>query len=134
MKTIRSLGHAITARSWARVLAAGGVTVSLAAGMAASAPSASAAIWYSTPAIAVAGGNSVIAVQTSGDALRFYWNKYGTTTWRGELVAATKTTFSAPSIAADGNTVIMAAQGADHTLRFYWQQIGAAGWHAETVA
>lgn len=97
-------------------------------------PAALAASPYSTRAIAVAGGNSVIAVQTSGDALRFYWNKYGTTTWRGELIAATKTTFSAPSIAADGNTVIIAAQGADHTLQFYWQQIGATGWHAETVA
>lgn len=135
MKAIRSSKHPIIARPRTRTLAAvGAAAAGLAAGLVMSAPSASAASYYSTPAIAVAGGNSVIAVQTSGDTLRFYRNKYGTTTWRGELVAATKTTFSAPSIAADGNTVIIAAQGVNHSLQFYLQQIGATGWHAETVA
>jgi hypothetical protein len=36
----------------------------------------------------VAADNSVIAVQTSADGLRFYWNQYGTNTWHGEQVAA----------------------------------------------
>jgi len=98
VKIIGSPRRAITARAWARILAAGGVSVGLAAAMAASAPGASAATWYSTPAITVADGNTVIAVQTSGDGLRFYWNQYGTDTWRGEQVAANGTTFSAPTM------------------------------------
>src|SRR5258707_500941 len=65
-----------------------------------------------TPAITVADGNSVIAVQTSGDGLRFYWNEHGTDTWHGEQVAANGTTFSSPSIAQAGNYVVIAAQGA----------------------
>ncbi|MGI9006618.1 MAG: hypothetical protein ACR2FU_10545 [Streptosporangiaceae bacterium] len=63
------------------------------------------------PAITVADGNSVIAVQTSGNGLRFYWNEHGTNTWHGEQVAANGTTFSPPSIAQDGNAVVIAAQG-----------------------
>ena len=81
-----------------------------------------------TPAITVADGNSVIAVQTSGDGLRFYWNEHGTDTWHGEQVAANGTTFSSPSIAQVGDYVVIAAQGADNSLDFYWQPNGGSGW------
>ena len=137
MKAIRSCQHSVSAGPRARTLAAAGtVAVGLAAAAAfgPGVPAALAALPVSTPAITVADGNSVIAVQTSDDGLRFYWNQSGTTTWRGEPVAASGTTFSAPSIAADGNGVIITAQGVNHTLVFYWQQIGAPGWQAETVA
>ena len=39
------------------------------------------------PAMTVADGNSVIAVQTNSDGLRFYWNEHGTNNWHGEQVA-----------------------------------------------
>ena len=86
-----------------------------------------------TPAITVADGNTVIAVQTSGDGLRFYWNEHGTDTWHGEQVAADGTTFSAPSIAQDGNSVVIAAQGVGNSLDFYWAQDGTTTWHPETL-
>ena len=135
MKAIRSSKHAVMARSRARTCAGvGAAAVNLAAGLVASAPSASALTEYSTPAITVAAGNSVIAVQTSGDGLRFYWNQYGTDTWRGEQVAPNRTTFSAPSIAQDGNTVVIAVQGTHNSLDFYWALNGTSTWHAQTVA
>jgi hypothetical protein len=135
VKAIRSSKHAVIARSRVRTFAGvGAVAMSLAAGLIASAPGASALTEYSTPAITVAAGNSVIAVQTSGDGLRFYWNQYGTDTWRGEQVAPNRTTFSAPSIAQDGNTVVIAVQGAHNSLDFYWALNGTSTWYAETVA
>ena len=88
----------------------------------------------STPAITVADGNSVIAVQTASDGLRFYWNEHGTNNWHGEQVAADGTTFSAPSIAQVGNTVVIVAEGIFNSLDLYWQTNGASGWNAETVA
>src|SRR5580704_1972661 len=104
-------------RPWGKRLAAGGAAVSLAAAaLAVSATGASAA--YSTPAITVAAGNSVIAIQTPGDGLRFYWNQHGTNTWRGEQVAASGTTFSSPTIAQDDNSVIIATQGVNNSLDF----------------
>jgi hypothetical protein len=81
----------------------------------------------------VADGNSVIAIQTPSDGLRFYWNQYGTNNWYGEQVAADGTTFSAPVIAADGNGVIIAAQGANNSLDFYWQTDGTSTWNPELV-
>ena len=117
------------------MLAAGGVAVSLAgAALAASAPSASAADSYPRPAITVAGGNTVIAVQTPSNALLFYWNEYGTDTWHAEQVAPSGTTFSAPTMAPDGNGVIIAAQGVNNSLDFYWQTNGTSAWHPELVA
>ena len=86
------------------------------------------------PAITVADGNSVIAVHTSGNGLRFYWNEFGTNNWHGEQVAADGTTFSDPAIAQVGNTVVIAAQGIGNSLDLYWQTNGASGWNAETVA
>ena len=86
------------------------------------------------PAITVADGNSVIAVQTSEDGLRFYWNQYGTNNWHGEQVAANGTTFSQPAIAQVGNTVVIAVEGVYNSLDLYWQTNGASGWNAETVA
>src|SRR5580704_2240833 len=86
------------------------------------------------PAITVADGNSVIAVQTSEDGLRFYWNQYGTNNWHGEQVAANGTTFSQPAIAQVGNTVVIAVEGIYNSLDLYWQTNGASGWNAETVA
>jgi hypothetical protein len=83
----------------------------------------------STPAITVAGDNSVIAVQTSGDGPRFYWNEYGTNIWHGEQVSGNATTDSAPTIAQDGDSVIIAAEGADNSLDFagnYQQEVVAA--------
>jgi hypothetical protein len=87
-----------------------------------------------TPAIAVAGGNTIIATQTAANGLRFYWNQYGTNTWTGEQVAGNGTTFSAPSIAQNGNSVVIAAQGPNNSLDFYWAANGTSTWHQETVA
>ena len=81
----------------------------------------------------MAGGNTVIAVQTPCDGLEFYWNLNGTNMWRSEQVAPAGTTFSAPTIAQDGNGVVIAAEGASNSLDFYWQQIGAQGWQEEYV-
>ena len=86
------------------------------------------------PVITVADGNSVIAVQTSEDGLRFYWNQYGTNNWYGEQVAANGTTFSQPAIAQVGNTVVIAVEGIYNSMDLYWQTNGTSGWHAETVA
>jgi hypothetical protein len=72
---------------------------------------------YSTPAITLAGGNPVIAIQTSHDGLPFYRRQSGTDTWRGEPVAGNQSTYSAPSIAQDGSSVI--AFGASGNLLFY---------------
>jgi adenosine deaminase len=52
------------------------------------------------PAMTVANGNSVIAVQTANDGLRFYWNQHGTDNWYGEQVAGAGTTYSAPGYPA----------------------------------
>ena len=127
----------IIARPRARMLAAAGAAAVVLSGAAAfgpRGPDALALTEYSTPAIAVAGGNPVIAIQTSGDGLQFYRNQSGTTTWRGEPVTGNHSTYSAPSIAQDGSSVIIAAQGPDNSLDFYWQQAGATGWSGETVA
>jgi hypothetical protein len=86
------------------------------------------------PVITVADGNSVIALQTSGDGLRFYWNEYGTSNWHGQQVAGNGSTFSQPAIAEVGNTVVIAAQGISNTLDLYWQTEGDSGWHLERVA
>ena len=95
---------------------------------------ARAAVSYAQPGIAVANGNTVIAVQTSGDGLRFYWNQHGTNNWYGEQVAANATTFSAPVIIPDGNSVVIAAQGVNNSLDFYWQVDDTTPWHSEVVA
>jgi hypothetical protein len=87
-----------------------------------------------TPAITVADGNSVIAVETSGNGLRFYWNEHGTNTWHGEQVAADGTTFSSPSVAQAGGHVVIAAQGADGSLDVYWQPNGGDSWASQVVA
>jgi hypothetical protein len=85
-------------------------------------------------AMTVAGGNSVIAVQTNSDGLRFYWNEHGTNNWYGQQVAADGTTFSAPAIAVVGNDVVIAAQGPFDSLDVYWQAIDATGWNSKQVA
>jgi hypothetical protein len=122
-------------RPWVRAVLAIGSTAGLAAAMLASvAPAASAYGGYSTPAMAVAAGNTVIAVQTQSDGLRFYWNQYGTNTWRGEQVAADGTALSAPAITADGNGVIISVEGPNQSPDFYWQTDGTSTWHEETVA
>ena len=129
--------RAIAARSWVRTLAGAGAIAMIGSIAAAAWPGGGAALaltQYPTPAIAVAGGNTVIAVQTSEDGLRFYWNQYGTNNWYGEQVAANGTTFSPPTMVQDGNAVIIAAVGPKDSLDFYWQQNGASGWNAETVA
>src|SRR6202034_457287 len=86
------------------------------------------------PAITVADGNSVIAVHTGSDGLRFYWHEFGTNNWHGEQVAADGTTFSDPAIAQIGNTVVIAAEGIYNSLDLYWQTIDNSGWHPESVA
>jgi hypothetical protein len=100
------------------------------------APAGPAALAFSdfNPAITVADGNSVIAVHTGSDGLRFYWNEFGTNNWHGEQVAADGTTFSDPAIAQIGNTVVIAAEGIFNSLDLYWQTNGASGWNMETVA
>jgi hypothetical protein len=123
-------------RSRARLLAlsaAGALAVVAATVLAPGGPAALADPVFN-PAITVAGGNSVIAVHTSGNGLRFYWNEYGTNNWYGEQVAANGTTFSDPAIAQVGNTVVIAAEGVYNSLDLYWQTIDTSGWHAETVA
>jgi hypothetical protein len=137
VKPIRSARHAIIARPRARMLiaaVAAAVVLSGAAAFGPGGPNALALTEYSTPAITVAGGNPVIAIQTSGDGLQFFRNQAGTSTWRGEPVAGNHSTYSAPSIAQDGNSVIIAAQGPNNSLDFYWQQVGATGWNGEKVA
>jgi hypothetical protein len=118
--------------SW---IAAGvaGLVIAAAAVLAPGVPAARAASAL-TPAITVADGNTVIAVQTSGSGLRFYWNEHGTTTWHGEQVAPDGTTFSSPSIAQVGDFVVIAAQGASGSLDVYWQPNGGDGWSSQVVA
>jgi hypothetical protein len=103
------------------IAGAAAMTITAVAALAPGGPAARAAS-FSTPAITVADGNSVIAMQTSGNGLRFYWNEHGTNTWHGEQVAE------------DGNSVVIAAQGAGNSLDFYWQPNGGTGWNPETVA
>jgi hypothetical protein len=136
LRIVRSRAVAWRGRSRARLLAlsaAGALAVTAATVLA---PGGPAALAFSdfNPAITVAGGNSVIAVHTSGNGLRFYWNEYGTNNWYGEQVAANGTTFSDPAIAQVGNTVVIAAEGIYNSLDLYWQTIDTSGWHAETVA
>jgi hypothetical protein len=82
----------------------------------------------------VAGGNPVIAVQTSSNGLRYYWNDHGTSNWHGQQVAASGTTFSQPSIAADGNALVITAEGYANSLDFYWAANGNSTWNPEVVA
>ena len=82
----------------------------------------------------MADGNSVIAVHTGSDGLRFYWNEFGANNGHGEQVATDGTTFSDPAIAQIGNTVVIAAEGIFNSLDLYWQTNGASGWNMETVA
>jgi hypothetical protein len=136
LRIVRSRAVAWRDRSRARLLAlsaAGALAVTAATVLA---PGGPAALAFSdfNPAITVAGGNSVIAVHTSENGLRFYWNEYGTNNWYGEQVAANGTTFSDPAIAQVGNTVVIAAEGIYNSLDLYWQTIDTSGWHAETVA
>src|ERR1700733_11847684 len=100
------------------------------------APAGPAALAFSAfnPAITVADGNSVIAVHTGSDGLRFYWNEFGANNGPGEQVAADGTTFSDPAIAQIGNTVVIAAEGIFNSLDLYWQTNGSTGWNMETVA
>jgi hypothetical protein len=131
------MSHDHKGRSWARILTAAGAAVGVAAAVAGPAPSALAQPPYAygaaIAAIAVADGNTVIAVQTPSDALMFYWNEYGTNTWHAEQVAASGTTFSAPTMAPDGDGVIIAAQGPRNSLDFYWQANGTTAWHPELI-
>ncbi len=120
VRAARRVAAVATGRSWARILTSASAQPPYGYGAA-------------MAAIAVAGGNTVIAVQTPSNALLFYWNEYGTNTWHGEQVAAKGTTFSAPTMAPDGDGVIIAAQGANNSLDFYWQTNGTATWHPELV-
>ena len=132
----RSVPRAIGRRARGRLIVIGSVVALSLAGVAASVPAAPAAFaaTLGTPAITVAGGNSVIAAQTQGNGLEFFWNQYGTNTWRAETVAGDGTTFSSPSIAQDGNSVVIAARGINNSLNFYWQSIGGTTWNPEQVA
>jgi hypothetical protein len=137
MKLRAARSHVIINRSRIRLLAAAGAAALALTGVAAAGPggpAARAAVSFAQPAITVADGNTVIAVQTAEDGLRFYWNEHGTNTWHGEQVAANGTTFSAPAMIADGNSVVIAAAGLFNSLDFYWQVNGASGWNPETVA
>jgi hypothetical protein len=117
-----------------RMLAVAGAAVVLAA-IALVAPGGPArASTIPGPAMTVAAGNSVIAVQTNSDGLRFYWNQHGTNNWYGEQVALDGSTFSAPAIAVVGNDVVIAAQGPFDSLDVYWQAIDATGWNSKVVA
>jgi hypothetical protein len=123
-------------RSRARLLAlsaAGALAITAVTALGPGGPAALAFPLFN-PAITVADGNSVIAVHTSGNGLRFYWNEFGTNNWHGEQVAANGTTFSDPSIAQVGNTVVIAAEGIFNSLDLYWQTNGSSGWNEETVA
>ncbi|MGH3286017.1 MAG: hypothetical protein ACRDPD_15235 [Streptosporangiaceae bacterium] len=62
------------------IAGAAALTLTAVAAIAPDGPAARAAASYAQPAITVADGNTVIAVQTSGDGLRFYWNQHGTNT------------------------------------------------------
>jgi hypothetical protein len=107
-------------RSRARLLAVSGAGALAITAVAALAPGGPAALAFSdfNPAITVADGNSVIAVHTSGDGLRFYCNEFGTNNWHGEQVAADGTTYSDPAMAQNGNTTIIAAEGPSNSLDF----------------
>ena len=84
------------ARSRVRILAIAGAATAVTAVVALAPGVATArAASLTQPAIAVADGDSVIAEQTGGNGLRFYWNEHGTSTWHGEQVAPDGTTFSA---------------------------------------
>ena len=137
LRIVRPRAVARRNRSGARLLAllgaGGALTITAAATLALGGPAALADV-LPNPAITVADGNSVIAEQTSGDGLRFYWNQYGTNNWHGEQVAADGTTYSQPAIAQVGNTVVIAVEGVYNSLDLYWQTNGASGWNAETVA
>ncbi len=94
-----------------RLLALAGVALALAAVAVVAAGSPARAFSLLGPAMTVANGNSVIAVQTATDGLRFYWNQHGTDNWYGEQVAGAGTTYSAPAITVVGNDVAIAAEG-----------------------
>jgi hypothetical protein len=137
VKALGSVRRAIAARSPIRKLAGASAIAVILSTAAAVGPGGSSALAFNTypaPAITVADGNSVIAVQTSEDGLRFYWNQYGTNNWYGEQVAANGTTFSPPTMVQDGNSVIIAAVGPKDSLDFYWAQNGTSTWNAETIA
>jgi hypothetical protein len=136
LRNVRSRAVAWRDRSRARLLALSAVGALAVTGATVLVPGGPAALAFPVfnPAITVAGGNSVIAVHTSGNGLRFYWNEFGTNNWHGEQVAADGTTFSDPAIAQVGNTVVIVAEGIFNSLDLYWQTNGASGWNAETVA
>ncbi|HEX4094880.1 MAG TPA: hypothetical protein VHZ33_39700 [Trebonia sp.] len=117
----------------AAMLAAAGAVAVTGLGLAA-APGALAADIYSRPAIAIVGGNPVIAAQSRDDGLWFYWQQNGTRTWHPEQVAAAGTTFSEPAVTQVGDSTVIVAEGVFNTLDFYWQTIGTKPWHPETVA
>ena len=117
-----------------RLLALAGVTLALAAVALVAPGSPARAFSILGPAMTVANGNSVIAVQTANDGLRFYWNQHGTDNWYGEQVAGAGTTYSAPAITVVGNDVVIAAEGPLNSMYAYWQAFGASGWNSKPVA
>ena len=115
------------------ILLAAGTAVIAGLGLTA-VPGAMAAGIYSRPSIAIVGGNPVIAAQTKGDGLWFYWQQYGTRTWHAEQVAGNGTTYSDPAVTQVGDSTVIVAEGPLNTLDYYWQTIGTKQWHAEVVA
>jgi hypothetical protein len=82
-----------------------------------------------SPAIAVAGGNTVIAAATATFGLNFYWNEHGTNTWHQETIIVSKMIADAtPAMGVIGNTIVIVAQGVDDSLDEYYQQSGATSW------
>jgi hypothetical protein len=126
MKLRIAIPHTRTG-SRARMLAAAGAGALAITAVAAVAPGgpAARAISFNAPSITVAGGNSVIALQTSENGLRFYWNEHGTNNWHGEQVAGPNTTFSQPAIAQ----IYIAVEGQGNALELFWQADGASGWN-----
>jgi hypothetical protein len=131
---LRAIARRPVSRLTPLALASAGALVLTAVAAVAPGGPAAQAVSYGQPVITVADGNSVIAVQGSDNALLFYWNEFGTSTWHREVVAAAGSTFSTPSIVQDGNSVVIAAQGVNNSLDFYWQANGASSWHPEVVA
>jgi hypothetical protein len=121
-------------RKQVRPLALAGVALALAAVALVAPGSPARAFSILGPAMTVANGNSVIAVQTADDGLRFYWNQHGTDNWYGEQVAGAGTTYSPPAITVVGDDVVIAAEGPLNSMYVYWQAFGASGWTSKPVA
>jgi hypothetical protein len=112
--------------------ATGALALTAAAALAPGGPAAQAAS-DDTAVITVADGNSVIALETSGNGFRFYWNQHGTNNWHG--AGRRQRHHVLPPVDRPGRQRHRHRRaGREQQHGPYWQVNGAAGWNAETVA